>query len=74
MQAPYREPNVGLDPWTLGSCPEPKADAQPLSHPGAPREVKLTHKIIIKKSRSLNPKHGLKKTLQNLAKAKISAG
>ena len=35
-QAPCREPNVGLDPGTLGSCPEPKADAQPLSHPGIP--------------------------------------
>ena len=32
-QAPCREPNVRLDPSTLGSCPEPKADAQPLSHP-----------------------------------------
>ena len=35
-QAPCREPNVGLDPRTLGSQPEPKADAQPLSHPGVP--------------------------------------
>ena len=35
-QAPRREPNVGLDPRTPGSCPEPKADAQPLSHPGIP--------------------------------------
>ena len=34
-QAPCGEPNVGLDPRTLGSQPEPKADAQPLSHPGA---------------------------------------
>ena len=25
------EPNAGLDPETPGSCPEPKADAQPLS-------------------------------------------
>ena len=33
-QAPYRKPNVGLDPGTPGSHPEPKADAQPLSHPG----------------------------------------
>ena len=24
---PSREPNVGLDPRTLGSCPEPKAEA-----------------------------------------------
>ena len=35
-QAPCREPDVGLDPGTLGSRPEPKADAQPLSHPGVP--------------------------------------
>ena len=33
-QAPCREPNVGLDPKTPGSCPELKANAQPLSHPG----------------------------------------
>ena len=25
---------AGLDPRTLGSQPEPKADTQPLSHPG----------------------------------------
>ena len=35
-QAPYREPDVGLNPWTPGSRPEPKAEAQPLSHPGVP--------------------------------------
>ena len=35
-QAPCREPDVGLDPRTPGSRPEPKADAQPLSHPGVP--------------------------------------
>ena len=33
-QAPCREPDVRLDPETPGSCPELKADAQPLSHPG----------------------------------------
>ena len=27
---------MGLDPRTPGSCREPKADAQPLSHPGIP--------------------------------------
>ena len=27
---------MGLDPRTPGSCPEPKADAPPLSHSGAP--------------------------------------
>ena len=36
-QAPCREPDVGLDPRTPGSCPELKADTQPLSHPGIPR-------------------------------------
>ena len=35
-QALCREPDVGLDPRTPGSRPEPKADAQPLSQPGAP--------------------------------------
>ena len=34
-QAPFREPDVGLDPRTLGWWPKPKADAQPLSHSGA---------------------------------------
>ena len=28
------EPDVGLNPRIPGSRPEPKADAQPLSHPG----------------------------------------
>ena len=35
-QAPCQEPDTGLDPRTPGSPPEPKADAQQLSHPGAP--------------------------------------
>ena len=30
------DPNVELYPRTPGSCPEPKVDAQPLSHPGVP--------------------------------------
>ena len=29
---------MGLDPGTLESGPEPKADAQALSHPGIPQE------------------------------------
>ena len=36
-QGPYREAHVGLHPRTPGSGPETKADAQPLSHQGAPR-------------------------------------
>ena len=31
------EPDVGLDPGSPGSCPEPKADALTLSHPGVLR-------------------------------------
>uniref|UniRef100_A0A452VGP9 EMAP like 2 n=1 Tax=Ursus maritimus TaxID=29073 RepID=A0A452VGP9_URSMA len=34
---PAEEPDVGLDPATPGSRPEPKADAQRLRYPGAPR-------------------------------------
>ena len=35
-QAYCGEPDAGLNPKTWVSPPEPKADAQPLSHPGAP--------------------------------------
>ena len=38
-QSPCGEPDVGLDPRTPGSRPEPKADTQPLSHLGAPLRV-----------------------------------
>ena len=38
---PFREPDVELDPRTRGSRPEPKADAQPLSHPGASHSIFL---------------------------------
>ena len=34
-EAPCGKPDVGLDPRTLGSQPEPKADVQLLSHSGA---------------------------------------
>ena len=33
----HREPDVGFDPGSPGSCPGPKAGAKPLSHPGSPR-------------------------------------
>ena len=36
-QAPCREPYVGLHPRTPGSCPELKADTEPLSHPEVPQ-------------------------------------
>ena len=34
-QTPCGDPDVGLEPGASGSRPELKADAQPLSHPGA---------------------------------------
>ena len=37
-QAPCRESDVGLDPRTPGSRPEPKADPQSLSHLGVSTE------------------------------------
>ena len=44
-QALCREPNVGLDPRSPGSHPEPKADTQPLSHPCVPVHVRLLDKM-----------------------------
>ena len=44
-QAPCREPDVGLDPGTPGSLPEPKADSQPLSHPGIPN-IMISKKYV----------------------------
>ena len=41
-QAPCGEPDAGLDPRTMESRPEPKADAQPLSHPGTPNFLLYT--------------------------------
>ena len=32
-QAPWKEPDMGLDPWTPGSCSGPKAGAKLLRHP-----------------------------------------
>ena len=42
-QAPCREPDVGLDPMTPGSCPGLKAAAQLLSHPGVPTSLFYAH-------------------------------
>ena len=35
-----REPDVGLDPRTPGSCPRPKAGTKPQSQPGIPKDPK----------------------------------
>ena len=43
-QAPCREHNAEFDPRTSGSRPEPKADAQPLSH-----QVSLFFPLFLKK-------------------------
>ena len=40
------EPDVGLDPGTPGSRPEPKADTQPLSHPGVPDVISSKRLIL----------------------------
>ena len=40
------KPDEGLNPRTTGSRPEPKADAQPLSHPGVPG-TKISDQLII---------------------------
>ena len=47
-QAPCGEPDMGLDPRTPGSCPEPKADAQLVSHPGASTQIKSLKKKWLK--------------------------
>ena len=38
-----QEAQVGFHPGTVGSYSMPKADAQPLSHPGVPRENLKRH-------------------------------
>ena len=48
-QAPCREPDVGLHPRTRGSHPEPKAGAQPLSHPGNSALLHFKWTCIFKK-------------------------
>ena len=42
-QVPCGEPDVGLDPRTLGSHPELKTDAQPLNLPGIPHAAFYTY-------------------------------
>ena len=41
-----QKPDIGPDPGTLGSRPEPKADAQPVSHPGVPHSI-LLHSLSV---------------------------
>ena len=46
QQAPCREPDLGLDPGTLGSHPGPKADAHPLSSSGAPNYQIFKEEVV----------------------------
>ena len=57
-QAPCREPDMGLYPGIPGSCSEPKADTQPLSHPGIPRRTFFRLK-------AKGPKQSFKSMLEN---------
>ena len=41
--ASCREPDMGFDPGTPGSCPGPKAGAKSLSHPGIPHTSVLNN-------------------------------
>ena len=45
-QASCREPDVGLDPGSPVSHPEPKAGAKPLSHPEIPLCSSILPEII----------------------------
>ena len=46
-QAPWREPDAGLNPGTPGSRPEPKADTQPLGHPGVPMRGSCSRRDLL---------------------------
>ena len=41
----HREPDVGLDPGSLGSRPGPKAGAKLLRHPGIPQSISIDMKM-----------------------------
>ena len=43
-QTPRGNPYVGLDSRIPGSCPELKADTQPLSHPGSQDANMISYK------------------------------
>ena len=57
-QAPCREPDVGLDLGTLGSRPEPKAEAQPLSHTGTPEKFLRFYLFIHERDRGRDTGRG----------------
>ena len=66
-QAPHKEPDAGLNPRTPGSRPEPKADAQLLSHSGVPvvLSFKSSHFVFLQ---SCVLKHLNNQIFANIAK------
>ena len=67
-QTPCGEPDVRLNPRTPGSRLEPKADTQPLSHPGTPYVWGSTHPCI-----HLALLHGLQSTCKYMCSPLLSA-
>ena len=69
MQAPCKEPDVGLNPGTLGSHPELKADAQLLSHPGI-LHFSFLNKVIVIPNNCI-AFHSLQSPAQNSSSNKL---
>ena len=65
-QAPCKEPDVRLNPRTLVSWPEPKADAQPLSHPGAPTSS-LSSCLLFQGRKALRSLYAIKQSMACLS-------
>ena len=72
-QAPYREPDVGLDSRTPGSCPGMKVGTTPQSHPGIPRILNF-HNITLMSSYSFHPDYYLCIRLENRTMGTLHAG
>ncbi|XP_048957332.1 uncharacterized protein LOC125753664 [Canis lupus dingo] len=71
-QARCGEPDVGLDRSPQGSRPEPKAEAQPLSHPGAPGLIVLMS-VVLRHSLRKNNVFTFRKNIKDLGAAQYGA-
>ena len=71
---PCGEPDVGLDPRTLGSQPEQKADAQPLSHIGAPLCQKINRHSLPPQNPFTSPRSRIGIVCWNPLKSKTRSG
>ena len=66
-QAPCGEPNAEHNPRTQGSRSEPKADTQPLSHPGVPmRGIKRYKLPVIEYVHHKDSKYNTKSIVKNM--------